>query len=145
MADELAVDILLVEDNQGDIILITDAIKDIRPRLSVSIVRDGIEASNFLNHRGEFKDAPRPRIIVLDLNLPRYDGRELLAEIKYSPRLKKIPVIVLTGSNSPVDVAVCYELGANCYLVKPLDLNSLTEVIRSLLDFWFTKVKLPFD
>lgn len=145
MPDEQNVDILLVEDNPGDIILITDAIKEFRPDISVRVVRDGIEASDYLNRQTGVKGSSKPAIIILDLNMPRYDGRELLAELKSSPKFKRIPVIIFTGSGSPVDVTTCYDLYANCYLVKPLDLTSLTEMVRSMLDFWLVKVKLPIS
>ena len=144
MPDEPNVHVLLVEDNPGDVVLITDIIKEFRPDVVVHVARDGIEATYFINQK-ESQGSPRPAIIILDLNLPRYDGRELLAELKSSPKFKRIPVIVLTGSSSPVDVSTCYDLCANCYLVKPLDLGTLTDVVRSLLDFWLSKVKLPLD
>jgi two-component system, chemotaxis family, response regulator Rcp1 len=136
-------DILLIEDNPGDILLITDLFKDNRKNLEIHVARDGVDASRYLLQQDEFKDAPRPGIIILDLNLPRKDGRELLAEIKSEPTLRRIPVIVLSGSNAPQDIAICYDLCANCYIVKPLDLEHLSGVIRSVVDFWLTWVQLP--
>lgn len=145
MKQEAGFQILLVEDNPGDVVLFNDIVKELRPDINVRVARDGIEASHYLNRQIEDGGTARPAIIILDLNLPRYDGRELLAELKSSPKFKRIPVIVFTGSSSPVDVTTCYDLNANCYLVKPLELNCLTEIVRSLLDFWMDKVKLPFS
>jgi CheY-like chemotaxis protein len=145
MANNRSVDILLAEDNQGDVTLITQALAetDIRPR--IRHVRDGIEAMQYLRREAPFEDAPKPAIIILDLNLPRKDGRVVLTEIKSDPTLAFTPVIVLSGSDAPQDISTCYALHANCYIIKPRDLFGMTETIRSLVDFWLQKVKLPPD
>lgn len=145
MAQTGHVDILLVEDNLGDIKLITEALAETNSRPSVHCVRDGVEAMQFLRRQALFEDAPKPAIVVLDLNLPRKDGRDVLAEIKSDPTLAPTPVIVLSGSDAPQDITACYALHANCYVVKPRDLFGMIETIRSLVDFWLQKVKLPPD
>ena len=137
------VDILLVEDNLGDVKLITDALAETDLHPSFHNVRDGIEAIQFLRKQPPFEDAPKPAIIMVDLNLPRKDGRAVLAEIKSDPALAPTPVIILSGSDAPQDIAVCYTLHANCYIIKPRDLFGMNETIRSLVDFWLQKVKLP--
>ncbi len=143
MPNNRSVDILLVEDNRGDVTIITQALAetDIRPRIRYA--RDGIEAMQYLRRETPFEDAPKPAIIILDLNLPRKDGRVVLAEIKSDPTLALTPVIVLSGSDAPQDISTCYALHANCYIIKPRDLFGMTETIRSLVDFWLQKVKLP--
>jgi len=137
------VDILLVEDNLGDIQLFTEAIEETAADLKIFSIRDGIEAIKFLRNEPPYQDAPKPAIILLDLNLPGKDGRKILAEIKSDPALAIIPVVIFSGSDAPQDVSACYSLHANCYIVKPRDLSGLTETIRSLVDFWLMKVKLP--
>jgi chemotaxis family two-component system response regulator Rcp1 len=139
------VDILLVQDNLGDVMLITEALAETDVNPEIFSIQDGIEAMKFLRREAPFHDAPKPAIIILDLNLPRKDGREVLAEIKSDPVMANTPVIVFSGSDAPQDVSACYALHANCYLVKPRDLFGMTETIRSLVDFWLTKVKLPSD
>ncbi len=143
MAVNSHIDILLVEDNLGDIQLITEALEETGAKPTIISIRDGIEAIRFLRNEPPFQDAPKPSIIILDLNLPRKDGRGILAEIKADPDLAITPVIVLSGSDAPQDIHACYALHANCYIVKPRDFHGLTETIRSLVDFWLTKVKLP--
>lgn len=145
MADSKQVDILLVDDNPGDVMLITQALEETDVRPPIHSVRDGIEAMQFLRREPPFEKAVKPAIMILDLNLPRKDGRLLLGEIKSDPNLASIPVIILSGSDAPQDISTCYALHANCYIVKPRDLFSLTETINSLVDFWFKKVKLPVD
>ncbi len=145
MANNRSVDILLVEDNWGDIKLITQALAETDIRPEIRGVRDGIEAMQYLRREAPFEDAPKPAIIILDLNLPRKDGRVVLAEIKSDPTLALTPVIVFSSSDAPQDISTCYDLHANCYIVKPRDLFGITETIQSLVDFWLQKVKLPPD
>jgi len=137
------VEILLVEDNPGDVRLTQEVLKDGRVRNNMSVVMDGVDAISFLQQTGEYADAPRPDIILLDLNLPKKDGREVLAEIKADPDLKNIPVVVLTTSSAEQDIFRSYDLHANCYITKPVDLDQFIKVIRSIEDFWLTIVKLP--
>ena len=137
------VEILLVEDNPGDVELTTLALNEAKICNHVSTVEDGIEALAFLRREKPFQDAPRPDLILLDLNLPRKDGRETLAEIKQDPELRGIPVIILTTSEAERDVLESYLLNANCYIKKPVDLNQFIAIVTSIEDFWFTIVKLP--
>lgn len=143
MAEDKRVDILLVEDNLGDVRLITDALAETDIQPSVHRVRDGIEAIQFLRRESPFENAPKPAIMLLDLNLPRKDGRLVLAEIKSDPVLARTPVIVLSGSDAPQDVSICYSLHANCYVIKPRDLFGLFDTIRRLVDFWLKVVAFP--
>ncbi len=143
MAEISFVDILLVEHNSGDIRLITDSLIEIAIKPSLSVVWNGIEAMQFLRQEPPFEEAPRPRIIIMDLNLPGKHGIVVLKEIKSDPTLALTPVIVLSGSDAPQDISTCYSLCANCYLVKPRNLYDYTETIRSLVDFWLKKVRLP--
>ncbi len=145
MANKRSVDILLVEDNRGDVVLITQALAETDIRPDIRCVRDGVEAMQYLRREAPFEDALKPAIIILDLNLPRKDGRAVLAEIKSDPTLALIPVIVFSSSDAPQDISTCYDLHANCYIVKPRDLFGMTETIRSLVDFWLQKVNLPPD
>ncbi len=138
-----AIDILLVEDNAGDIRLAREALKDSKIRNAIHSARDGVEAMQFLRRQGAHAEAPRPDLILLDLNLPRKDGREVLAEIKSDPDLKRIPVVVLTMSKDEEDILRSYDLHANCYITKPIDLQQFFRVIRSIEEFWLTIVKLP--
>ena len=140
---EKAIDILLVEDNPGDARLAQEALKDCKIRNSVRLARDGVEAMAYLRGEGEFDGAPLPDLILLDLNLPRMDGREVLAQIKDDPVLKRIPVVILTTSRAEEDVLRSYNLHANCYIAKPIDLQQFLTVVRSIEDFWLTVVKLP--
>jgi two-component system, chemotaxis family, response regulator Rcp1 len=137
------IDILLVEDNPGDARLAQEALKDSKVRNKIHVVYDGIEATDFLFKRNNYKNAPSPDLIILDLNLPKKDGREVLAEIKEDDNLKRIPVVVLTTSKAEEDILKSYNLHANCYITKPLDLNKFMEVVKSIEDFWLTIVKLP--
>ncbi len=145
MANNRGVDILLVEDNPGDVSLITQALAETDIRPDIRCVRDGIEAMQYLHKEAPFEDALKPSIIIMDLNLPRKDGRAVLAEIKSDPAMASTPVIIFSSSDAPQDISTCYDLHANCYIVKPRDLFGMTEIIRSLVDFWLQKVKLPPD
>jgi CheY-like chemotaxis protein len=137
------VEILLVEDNPSDVFLTRRVIKDCRMPNRLSVARDGVEALLFLNREEPFRDAPLPDLILLDLNLPRKNGRELLLEIKNDDRFKHIPVVVLTTSNTDADIMRAYQSHANCYIVKPVDMNQFVEVIRGIEAFWFMLSKLP--
>lgn len=137
------IDILLVEDNEGDARLAAEALKDSKIRNTLHHVLDGEEAMAFLRQEGSHADKPKPDLILLDLNLPKKDGREVLAEIKSDNYLKTIPVVVLTVSSDEQDILKSYKLHANCYVNKPLGLDQFLEVIRSIEDFWLTIVKLP--
>lgn len=136
-------EILLVEDNPGDVRLTKEALGEGRIYNNLNVVRDGIEALAFLLREGEYADAPRPDIILLDLNLPRKSGREVLAEIKKDKVLKNIPVIVLTTSQAEEDILKVYGLNANCYITKPVDFDHFIKIVQSIEDFWLTVVKLP--
>jgi CheY-like chemotaxis protein len=138
-----AIDILMVEDNPGDARLTQEALKESKVYNNLHHVRDGVEAMEFLLKEGSFHDAPTPDIILLDLNLPRKDGRQVLAELKAIPRLKNIPVVVLTTSEAEQDIVKSYELHANCYITKPVDLDKFVEIIRGIENFWLSIVKLP--
>ncbi|HUS29097.1 MAG TPA: response regulator [Kofleriaceae bacterium] len=135
------IEILLVEDNPADVRLTQEALKEGKVRNNLQIARDGVEALELLLR----KDAVRPDLILLDLNLPRKDGREVLAEIKNHPELKTIPVVVLTTSSAEADILKSYNLYANCYITKPVDLDQFVQVIKSIDDFWLTVVRLPTD
>jgi two-component system, chemotaxis family, response regulator Rcp1 len=140
------IEILLVEDNPGDARLTEEALKEGKVRNNLHHVRDGVEAMRFLERQGEYKEKPRPDLILLDLNLPRKDGREVLADMRKNPELKTIPVVVLTTSEAEQDVVRTYELCANCYITKPVDLEKFITIVRSIEDFWLTIVRLPsFD
>jgi two-component system, chemotaxis family, response regulator Rcp1 len=138
-----AIDILLVEDNPGDARLAQEALKDGKIRNHLYVVEDGIEAMDFLYKKGKHALAPRPDLILLDLNLPRKSGREVLAEIKSNDELKRIPVVVLTVSKNEEDILKAYDLHANCYVTKPLDFEQFVYIARTIEDFWLTIVKLP--
>jgi chemotaxis family two-component system response regulator Rcp1 len=137
------VEILLVEDNPGDERLTREALKEGKVYNNLHWVKDGVEAMEFLYRRGKYKDAPRPDIILLDLNLPKKDGREVLQEIKADDALRRIPVVVLTTSKAEEDVLKTYDLHANCYVTKPVDLEKFIVVVRSIDVFWLTVVTLP--
>jgi two-component system, chemotaxis family, response regulator Rcp1 len=137
------IEILLVEDNPGDERLTREALKEGKVYHKLHWAKDGVEAMEFLERRGKHKDAPRPDIILLDLNLPKKDGREVLQEIKSSEELKRIPVVVLTTSKAEEDVLKTYNLHANCYVTKPVDLEKFIVVVRSIDIFWLTVVTLP--
>ena len=134
--------ILLVEDNPGDVRLTMEALKDADVPNRLSVVRDGVEAMEFLRRQGQYVAAPRPDLILLDLNLPRKDGRQL-KEIKADDMLKRIPVVVLTTSRAEEDILKAYDLNANCYITKPVDLDQFTQVMQAIEVFWMTVVKLP--
>jgi two-component system, chemotaxis family, response regulator Rcp1 len=138
-----AIDILMVEDNPGDARLTEEALKESKVYNNLHHVRDGVEAMEFLRKEGCYSDAPTPDIILLDLNLPRKDGRQVLAELKAMPRLKNIPVVVLTTSEAEQDIVKSYELHANCYITKPVDLDKFVEIIHGIENFWLSIVKLP--
>ena len=138
-----AVEILLVEDNPGDARLTEEALREGKIRNKLYRAHDGVEALDFLRRAGKFAGAPRPDIILLDLNLPRKDGREVLAELKQDPALRTIPVVVLTTSDAEQDILRSYELHANCYITKPVDLEKFITVVSAIEDFWLTVVKLP--
>lgn len=137
------IEILLVEDNPGDVRLTREALKDGKVLNRLNVVSDGVEAMEYLRRQGQYAAAPRPDVILLDLNLPRKDGREVLAELKVDPELKRIPVVVLTTSDAERDVLQAYDLHANCYITKPMDLVQFTTVVRAAEDFWLTIVRLP--
>ena len=137
------IEILLVEDNPGDERLTREALKEGKVYNNLHWVKDGVEAMEFLQRRGKYRDAPRPDIILLDLNLPKKDGREVLQEIKGDEALKRIPVVVLTTSKAEEDVLKTYDLHANCYVTKPVDLEKFIVVVRSIDVFWLTVVTLP--
>ncbi len=140
------IEILLVEDNLGDARLTQEALKEGKVRNNLHHARDGVEAMAFLRRDGANADAPRPDLVLLDLNLPRKDGREVLGEMKEDPDLRLIPVVVLTTSEAEQDVLRTYELRANCYITKPVDLEKFITIVRSIEDFWLTIVRLPsFD
>lgn len=138
-----AVEILLVEDNPGDARLTMEAFKEASVPNRLSHVPDGVEALAFLRRQGKYAQASRPDLILLDLNLPRKDGREVLAEVKADDHLKRIPIVVLTTSQAEDDIAKAYSLHANCYVTKPVDLNQFLRVIKAIEDFWLTLVSLP--
>ena len=137
------VDILLVEDNEGDARLAKEAMRDSKLRNNLHHVADGEEAMAFLKKEGKYSKVPRPDLILLDLNLPKKDGRQVLAEIKGDDRFKRIPVVILTVSSAEEDILKTYNLHANCFITKPIDLGQFMKVVRSIEDFWLTIVKLP--
>jgi CheY-like chemotaxis protein len=135
-------EILLVEDNPGDVRLTREALKD-GAAINLHVVRDGEKAVAFLRQEGEYTQAPRPDLILLDLNLPRKNGREVLAEIKITPSLKRIPVVVITASEAEQDILNCYDLHANCFITKPMDLDRFMSILKAVKQFWLTVAKLP--
>ena len=139
------IELLLVEDSEPDVRLTMEALREAKVRNRLSVVEDGVEALAFLRREGRYADAPRPDLILLDLNLPRMDGRQVLDEIKNDQSLKSIPVVILTTSKSEEDVLRAYKLHANCYITKPVDFNRFMEVVQSIEDFWLTVVTLPND
>ena len=139
------IEILLVEDNPGDVRLTIEALKEAKVINHLTVVKDGVEALTVLRRQGSYTAAPRPHLIVLDLNLPRKDGREVLADIKADDNLKRIPVVVLTTSQDEQDVLKSYNLHANCYITKPVDLDQFVRVVRSIEDFWLGIVVLPIS
>lgn len=140
-----SIQVLLVEDNPGDVRLTKEALKEGKMLNRVTVVGDGVEALSFLRRQGKYADAGQPDLILLDLNLPKKDGRQVLAEIKADPGLKRIPVVVLTTSSAEEDILKTYDLHANCYVTKPVDLEQFMHVVKSIEDFWVTVVKLPSE
>jgi len=139
------VEILLVEDNEADIRLTQEGIKETKIHNNLHVVRDGEEAMDFLYKRGDYRDAVTPELILLDLNLPKKDGREVLKEIKNDDALSHIPVVILTTSEAEKDIVKSYKLHANCYVTKPMGIDQFVEVIKAIEDFWFSIVKLPTE
>ena len=137
------IEVLLVEDNPGDVRLTREALKDGKVSNNLSLAPDGVEALRFLRREGPYAGAPRPDVVLLDLNLPKKDGRQVLQEIKADPSLRTIPVVILTSSEAERDIAGAYALQANCYITKPVDLDQFITVVKSIEDFWFSIVKLP--
>ena len=138
-----AVEILLIEDNPGDVRLTVEALKESKIINNLNVVDDGIEALSYLQKEGIYKDKPRPDLIILDLNLPKKDGREVLGEIKSEDSLKQIPIVILTTSEAEEDIIKSYELHANCYITKPVNMEQFIKVVKSVSDFWFSIVMLP--
>ena len=143
LGGQAAVEILLVEDNAGDVRLTREIFKEGRMRNTLNAVGDGVEALKYLRREGEFAGAAKPDLILLDLNLPKMDGRELLSVIKFDPELQRIPVVVLTTSTAEADVLRTYDLHANCYVVKPVRLDQFESAVRAIEDFWLSLVRLP--
>jgi two-component system, chemotaxis family, response regulator Rcp1 len=135
--------VLLVEDNAGDVRLTQEAFRDVNPSIRLHVASDGVEAMAFLRHEGTYAHAPRPDLILLDLNLPKMDGRQVLTQIKKDESLKIIPTVILTSSEAESDVVTSYRLKANCYLSKPMHFDAFQNLVKSINDFWLTKVKLP--
>lgn len=135
--------ILMVEDNPADVRLTREAFAEGKIDNALHVVSDGVQAMAFIRREAPFTEAPRPDLILLDLNLPRKDGREVLAELKGDPALRRIPVVILTTSRSQADVLSTYDLHANCYITKPVDLDRFLEIVRSVENFWVTAVTLP--
>jgi chemotaxis family two-component system response regulator Rcp1 len=138
-----AVQMLLVEDNLGDIRLTKETLRDAKVMVNLHVVGDGVEAMAFLRKESKHANAPRPDLVLLDLNLPKKDGREVLAEMKQDPDLRRIPVVILTISNGQEDILKSYNLHANAYVTKPLNLEQFAKIVKAIEDFWFTVVKLP--
>jgi two-component system, chemotaxis family, response regulator Rcp1 len=138
-----ALEVLMVEDSASDVLLAREALSMAKLKVNLHVVEDGVEAMEFLRKEGRYAGAPRPGLILLDLNLPRKNGREVLAELKEDERLKDIPVVILTTSRSEEDIARSYKLHANCYITKPVNFTSFAEVVRSIEHFWFSVVTLP--
>ncbi|MCP5144624.1 MAG: response regulator [Gammaproteobacteria bacterium] len=138
-----SITILLVEDNQADVELTTESLENSKLHLKIHTVTDGAEALEFLLARGRHTNAPRPDLVLLDLNLPRLDGRDVLAAIKQDDNLRRIPVVILTSSDFEIDVIKSYDLGANCYIKKPVGLPEFETIVTAIENFWFTVVKLP--
>jgi CheY-like chemotaxis protein len=143
--DAEAIEVLLVEDSPGDVRLTREAFKDAKVHINLHVASDGTEAMAFLRREGEHANVPRPDLILLDLNLPKKDGREVLEEIKENPILKSIPVVILTTSASEEDILRSYQLHANCYITKPVGLDGFLAVVRSIDSFWLSVVKLPHE
>jgi len=138
-----AIEILLVEDNPGDVRLTQEALKEAKIRNRLSVAGDGVEAMAFLRREGSYSTAPRPDIVLLDLNLPRKDGRQVLADVKADPELRRIPVVILTTSKAEEDILKTYDLHANCFITKPVDFDQFVKVVQSIEHFWLSIVTLP--
>lgn len=136
-------EILLVEDSPSDVLIIREALSEVVFNNNLVVVENGVAAVDYLSCRGSYKGSQRPDLILLDINLPKKNGREVLSEIKCDPNLKKIPVVVLTTSNSRSDIEDAYQLNANCYVVKPIDFEKFIQVVQSICNFWFNIVSLP--
>jgi two-component system response regulator len=143
IANAQPIEVLLVEDNPGDVDLTKEALENGKVRINLSVTHDGFEALDFLRRRGAFAHAPRPDIVLLDLNLPGKDGREVLAEMKGDADLKRIPVVILTTSQAEEDVMQAYNSNANCFISKPVDVQDFVNVVKTIENFWLTIVKLP--
>jgi two-component system, chemotaxis family, response regulator Rcp1 len=141
--DGMPIEVLLVEDSPGDVRLTKEAFRDANPTIHLHVAADGVEAMAYLRREGVHAHAPRPDLILLDLNLPKMDGREVLVHIKEDASLKTIPTVILTTSDAEVDIVKSYQLQANCYLIKPVQLDAFEILVKSINDFWLTKVKLP--
>jgi chemotaxis family two-component system response regulator Rcp1 len=137
------INVLLVEDSPGDVRLTQEAFRDANTSVHLHVASDGVEAMAFLTHRGAYSDAPRPDLTLLDLNMPKMDGRQVLAHIKADDDLKTIPIVILTTSAAEEDIAKCYKLQANCYLTKPVELNAFENLVKSINDFWLARARLP--
>lgn len=137
------VEVLLVEDSPGDVRLTREALRDAKVRNRLNVVSDGVEAMAYLRREGPYADVPRPDVVLLDLTLPRKDGREVLRDMRADPALRQIPVVILTSSRAERDIALAHDLHASCYISKPVDLDQLVSVVRSVEDFWFTIVRVP--
>lgn len=135
--------ILLAEDNPGDVRLTIEALKDVQLNDALHVVRDGTEALAFLWQEGQYVTAPTPNLVLLDLNMPKMDGYEVLARIKSDQKLRRIPVVILTTSQAEQDIVRSYDLHANCYVIKPVDLNQFIEAIKAIIEFWFVVAELP--
>ncbi len=143
--DGKAIEVLLVEDSPGDVRLTQEAFREANQAIHLHVATDGVEAMAFLGQKGAFTNVPRPDLILLDLNLPKMDGREVLAHIKDDARLKTIPTVILTTSDAEADIVKSYQLQANCYLSKPVQLDDFEALVKSINDFWLTRVKLPMQ
>src|SRR5271167_3288342 len=141
--DGMSIQVLLVEDSPGDVRLTQEAFREANPSIHLHVAMDGVEAMAFLNRQGVHAQAPRPDLILLDLNLPKMDGREVLAHIKEDEALKTIPTVILTTSEAEADIVKSYQLNANCYLSKPVQLDEFESLVKSINDFWLTMAKLP--
>lgn len=143
MTELRELEILLVDDNVGDVLLTKEALKGVRFHNTVSVAKDGVEAMEFLRRQGRFANSPRPDLVFLDLNMPRKNGTEVLAEMKEDMDLRLIPVVVLTSSDADDDVLKAYRLHANCFVTKPVDLDQMIKAVQAIDDFWMNVVKLP--